>query len=287
MTAYFDKRSSEVRDLLLALRADGETPAILEAIDDLDEMVLADVTKCAEWPAKGARPACPEDIRLAIHRTVLLYSTQAQVFSVAAKWVCPDYADTEARLQGLDTMISRLHGIFHELGRRGLAGFNDSPRTPLLVLDDDGEAAREKLTAEMKRTTRRATTTAAGNPTTEQADEHQIDELLNSSASKLTVAERFAALLAEGRELQVHVVGNALLIPYSDAAELLRQAAAEGRIRLRTYAYHGCSEAPVEVLEGDGARVPRNWVCPECERDDATPSGYGLVAVPVTKGLSR
>ena len=150
MTTYFDNRANEASRIRRALAIEGETSAVLDAIDNLDKAVVEDVSRVAEWPAKADRPACPEDIRDAIHRTVLTFSQHAQTSHAPSEWVCPDYEDTDAMLRGLETMISRLHDIFHALGRRGLVGYGDGPMMPMVNLQDDAVEAREALTAKMR-----------------------------------------------------------------------------------------------------------------------------------------
>lgn len=139
MTTYFDDLSSKIdglrREALCA--DDGYSDEIAAALDVVERDVVRDVTLCAEWPG------CPENVRDAIHRSLLKFSPHAQPINALPQ--CPEYADLDALCGGLDTMASRLHTIFHDLGNLHLDDFNDDPRMPLWRLIGVGDDRRESM----------------------------------------------------------------------------------------------------------------------------------------------
>lgn len=139
MTAYFDTHHDLVAGIAREISALGEDGAVvagvLEKLDAAEAKLVFDVTLAAEWPG------CPENIRDAIHRTVLRHGIQAQPPGVHG----PDYGDLAAMARGLENMGSDLHTIFHALGSRRLEHFTDDPRTPLHSLFGAGEVRREGM----------------------------------------------------------------------------------------------------------------------------------------------
>jgi hypothetical protein len=141
VTAYFDQKRSEVDRLdetLHTLTENGPGwPEFFAARDAFDKALVWDATLAAE------SPGFPSDLRAAIHRIVVHYSTACAPRTGGG----PDYADDAAHNYGLRMMNERLHDLFHVLGRRRLQGYSDDPRRWLVELFANGEEQREQMAA--------------------------------------------------------------------------------------------------------------------------------------------
>lgn len=127
MTAYFDDMSRRISRLKEVDAYDGAR--------DLELKLVRDVTICAMWPG------FPEDLRLAVHKTVLCFGIQ----SLPVNAEPADFEFWEEGRQRLHRLCSDFHDIFHELARRDIYGFSDSPKMPLAVLYATGEEERERM----------------------------------------------------------------------------------------------------------------------------------------------
>lgn len=134
MTTYFDNIRSELNQLACA----SDNGTVYDRLEAIEKRMVRDVTLCAEWPG------CPPQIRQAIHASVLRYSTTAQIRGCILRPTA-DYADTAENITGIINLCEELHSAFHSLSHLNLAGFNDSPLTPLLHLEGVGEDAREAM----------------------------------------------------------------------------------------------------------------------------------------------
>jgi hypothetical protein len=129
MTQYFDSMA----EALVKLRTDSS--ATRENIDEIDEIVVFDVSVCTELPD------FPQDLGVKVNETVLKYTAACQPVNKTA----PCYLTYQQHIRGILSMVSDLHTIFHELAERQLKGFGDDPRTPLRILYSRAEEKREAL----------------------------------------------------------------------------------------------------------------------------------------------
>ena len=136
MTAYFDDAHTRLQGLLEADLRGG--PTTYSAIEEWEQKLVFDVTVCAEWPG------CPEDIRDCIHETVLRHGLNTQPICAEV-----EQPNTEAAFADrLHKLVWDLHSVFHDLARRGVPGFSDSPTTPLRAIYAQGDARRTKVLCE-------------------------------------------------------------------------------------------------------------------------------------------
>lgn len=141
MTAYFDSKGTELRDIEAGVSIMGEWGRVeYDALNKLDESVVWDVTLAVE------SPGFPDDLRDHAHRLILKFSAACQ--SVGSPG--PDYETIDDHARGIGNMISELHSLFHELVMRNPQGFSDSPLAPLRRLYCKGEEYRELLVAKQK-----------------------------------------------------------------------------------------------------------------------------------------
>ncbi len=131
MTAYWDDKARRVQELM-ASRAIVDW---YDQVDALEREVVWDVTQCA------ASPGLPPELRDAIHRVVHRYQ---MVTKPHERPVSPE-ADALEPPEQLHQMIEQLHDVFHAIGQRRIAGFNDSPKAPMQRRFDDEEDYREAL----------------------------------------------------------------------------------------------------------------------------------------------
>lgn len=142
MTAYFDTRASTIRDLCDKYHNFGEDEFIasgaLDTLDAVEKELVWDTTLCAEWPG------CPENIRDAIHRTVLRYAPGHQPTGIRGN--CESTWD---HLESIRSLCETLHTIFHSLGAIArelkFSDFSDDPKRPLYNLFGAGQDRREDM----------------------------------------------------------------------------------------------------------------------------------------------
>ena len=130
VTAYFDRTSASIA----ALTADS---AGYDAIRDIEFRLVRDVRVCAEMPG------FPDDLRNAVDVSVLtrgIYSRPRPLQPGDAD----DFADHRRKLVRLS---EDFHTVFHEVARRGLPRFSDSPTCPVSCMAADGENRQDNMAA--------------------------------------------------------------------------------------------------------------------------------------------
>lgn len=129
MTAYFDTLTSKIQDV------PWDSPTAWDDYGSLEQDLVFDCTVAAMFPA------FPEDLRLCVHRAILKGAVQHLPRNAPPA----DFEHNHEYGARLRTMTSDLHDVFHELARRGIPGFGDSPKAPLRHLYDDGDEIREQF----------------------------------------------------------------------------------------------------------------------------------------------
>lgn len=124
MSSYFDAIGQRIA-------ATSEDNA-WEELGKIEEELVRDVTVCAMFPD------FPDDLRLAIHKTVLRYGVTCLPTIAYPR----DFETVEQHKTLLYELNGDLHSIFHEAAHRGLG---DHPLNPLRRLYALGDAEREQL----------------------------------------------------------------------------------------------------------------------------------------------
>lgn len=129
MTEYFDDVGRTISALDLT------DHRIHDMLRDIEWKLVSDVSICTQMPD------FPEDLRDAIDHLILtsgIYTTPP---------VCGfpqgDAEDLHDHRRKLRDLGGDLHTIFHEVARRGLDRFSDSPLMPVRCLFADAEERRE------------------------------------------------------------------------------------------------------------------------------------------------
>jgi len=138
VTEYFDSAAEELATI--KKKSQNEKAGLvlhgfIKQIEKIDAKLVWDVSLCSEFEG------FPEDLRTRVHQTVLKWSAAAQ--PVGSQGPC--YETYEEHVRGIESLISDLHTIFHELAERQIKGFGDDPRTPLRILYSRAEEKREAL----------------------------------------------------------------------------------------------------------------------------------------------
>ena len=132
MTSYFDDASTQAFDI-----SRGEEHKMADGFRFLEQRVVFDCTVAAMLPG------FPEDLRKAIHETVLRFSTD--MLPVTA---LPADFETEAQhYRRVCALISGFHDVFHEFARWAGPGA-DSPTLGVRCIYTLGEEEREKMVEE-------------------------------------------------------------------------------------------------------------------------------------------
>lgn len=116
MTAYFDAYAEKIGALRdLDRRGDGKAQ---EKAKWVLERLHYEVCLCM------SEPGFPSDLRDAVHLVFAKHDPEP------LPGVMRDFDDNEAWFSAVLQVGSDLHSLFHELARRGIEGFSDSPLTP-------------------------------------------------------------------------------------------------------------------------------------------------------------
>lgn len=130
MSAYFDAKAAA----LLALSHVYNSGTLgydqfTSQMQKIEEAITGDVSVCVMWPG------FPTDIKEQVFTAFITYSEQMQTrFEVHIpnpRARLRDYADEKEQMRGIITMTNLLHDLFHDLAKRKLEGFSDSPFEPM------------------------------------------------------------------------------------------------------------------------------------------------------------
>jgi len=128
MTHYFDDAHAQLDAI------DLDSHDFYIELEQLEQRVVFDCTVCAQ------APDFPEDLREAIHKTVLKYGVRSLPVDADR-----DFEHVEQHVRFLGRLFSGLHTIFHTLAYRRLEIWWDSPLAYVRRLYTDGEEIREKM----------------------------------------------------------------------------------------------------------------------------------------------
>ncbi len=134
MTAYFDRKGSELHEAFADDSEDRESYVVSQELERIELEMVRDVSLAAELPG------CPASIRRSIHAAIRKYGVVSQPGN--SYWSCVD--SNEEWRDRLGCMANDLHDAFHALAYSA-PHRTDNPLRPLLTALGHGEEFRSRL----------------------------------------------------------------------------------------------------------------------------------------------